>query len=100
MGSSGQERGRSARGDLMPIQGCLQEAHNDQVPPPPTPPPTQQPTHPPVAVQQRVPELVGREVEPLEELALGEGVQDVVSVPAAGRQYGGTLEQYMSVGGQ
>ena len=44
--------------------------------------PTHTPTRPPVAVQQCVPELVGREVEPLEQLALGQRVQDVVGVPA------------------
>ena len=38
--------------------------------------------HPPVPVQQRVPELVGREREPLEELPLGQRVEDVVDVPA------------------
>lgn len=36
----------------------------------------------PVFPQQRVPELVGREGEPLEQLALGQRVQDVVGVPA------------------
>lgn len=49
----------------------------------------------PVLEQQRVPELGGGEGEPLEELALGQGVQNVVGIPAV-RACGtcSTLVQY------